>query len=527
MEASAKRNRVCLTVEKKVEILNYAEKNPRATQGDIGRHFGIGQSSVSTILKNKSSIMDVASSSLKGVRKNRSSNCVLLEKGLESFHEACLSKKLTTITYDMLIVKGHQIADELVAKDLVERKDLPLTDIAWRSFVQRFLAKRKIKSRKTHGEAADADVAAAAAFMEDTWPEVFASVDGDPTRVWNMDETGLFWRALPQRTLACVNERLSGSKTQKDRITFATTVSMSGERLPLLAIGNSKLPRAVAAVKSTPAAVIGGQWCSNPKAWMNEQIFSEWLLDTNRTFRRKGKKIVLLVDNCPGHKFDGVADRLDYVRVVFLPPNTTSVIQPCDAGIIQSFKCTYRRLMLRKVVQFVDDPTMAKLDTAVLKKNVNILHCLQYAKSSWDSVSEATIQNCWRKAGFVMGPTVADDVPVDEDDTLQTDITELERLDSTEPCRVAPSDDVCEIVQALQDETADSDRDDEDEVAEELPSPPSAAELLQAVSTVRLALYASNADSSMHASFSRVENFLSAKASSRKQQTRIDELWRH
>ena len=36
--------------------------------------------------------------------------------------------------------------------------------------------------------------------------------------------------------------------------------------------------------------------------------------------------------------------------------------------------------MLRKVGQLVDNPTIGKLDTNMLKKNVNMLHCLQYAK---------------------------------------------------------------------------------------------------------------------------------------------------
>ena len=37
-------------------ILNYIPQHPHASQGDVGQHFGIGQSSVSTIIKNKDSI---------------------------------------------------------------------------------------------------------------------------------------------------------------------------------------------------------------------------------------------------------------------------------------------------------------------------------------------------------------------------------------------------------------------------------------------------------------------------------------
>ena len=342
--------------EKKVEILTYVENHPHASQGEVGRKFGIGQSSVSTLIKNKAAIRELAAGGQVGVKKNRTSNCVSLERGLESFYEACQSKELKSITYDMLICKGQEIADELLKREIVEAKNLPSSDMGWKSYVQRFLSKRNIKSRKTHGEAADADTAAAESFFSEVWPEIFDGVDRDPSRVWNMDETGLFWRALPRRTLARADACVSGSKIQKDRITLATAVSMTGERLPLLGIGVSKMPRAVAAVKSTPAAVLGGQWSFNPKAWMNEKVFCEWLLGVNTHFQRKGSKIVMLVDNCPGHKIaDGVKDRLGYIQVVFLPPNVTSVCQPCDAGIIQAFKCSYRRMMLRRVSQLVTD----------------------------------------------------------------------------------------------------------------------------------------------------------------------------
>lgn len=46
-------------------------------------------------------------------------------------------------------------------------------------------------------------------------------------------------------------------------------------------------------------------------------------------------KVLLLVDNAGGH-----ADDLSYdgVQIEFLPPNTTSLIQPMDQGIIRVLK---------------------------------------------------------------------------------------------------------------------------------------------------------------------------------------------
>ena len=43
------------------------------------------------------------------------------------------------------------------------------------------------------------------------------------------------------------------------------------------------------------------------------------------------RQVVLIVDNCPAQLSDV---ELTAVKLVFLPPNTTSVLQPCDQGII-------------------------------------------------------------------------------------------------------------------------------------------------------------------------------------------------
>ena len=51
------------------------------------------------------------------------------------------------------------------------------------------------------------------------------------------------------------------------------------------------------------------------------------------------RKILLLVDNAPMHIIDENVS-LTNVAVHFLPPNTTAHLQPCDAGIINSFKAS-------------------------------------------------------------------------------------------------------------------------------------------------------------------------------------------
>ena len=54
------------------------------------------------------------------------------------------------------------------------------------------------------------------------------------------------------------------------------------------------------------------------------------------------------------------------IKLVFLPPNTTSKLQPCDAGIIQTVKLCYRTKLLRRITFAIDEVESA----SSLAKNV-------------------------------------------------------------------------------------------------------------------------------------------------------------
>ena len=47
----------------------------------------------------------------------------------------------------------------------------------------------------------------------------------------------------------------------------------------------------------------------------------------------------MFIDNCPAHPHVSYSN----VKLVFRPPNTTSKLQPCDAGIIKAAKANYRK----------------------------------------------------------------------------------------------------------------------------------------------------------------------------------------
>ena len=122
--------------------------------------------------------------------------------------------------------------------------------------------------------------------------------------------------------------------------------SATGEKLPIFVIGKSKRPRCFKNVKRLPC-----QYTAQKKSWMDSQIFEDWVRKIDRKLRTDGRKIALIIDNCPAHP--PVSD-LTNIQLIFLPPNATSVLQPMDQGVIRSLKTHYRGRVVRLLCRDLD-----------------------------------------------------------------------------------------------------------------------------------------------------------------------------
>jgi hypothetical protein len=73
--------------------------------------------------------------------------------------------------------------------------------------------------------------------------------------IYNMDETGLFWKMLLSRGL--LSQPQPGMKKDKARISLALCTNAIGtDRLPIWIIGKAKTPRAL---KNVSISLIGGR----------------------------------------------------------------------------------------------------------------------------------------------------------------------------------------------------------------------------------------------------------------------------
>ena len=102
------------------------------------------------------------------------------------------------------------------------------------------------------------------------------------------------------------------------------------------------------------------------------------------------------MDNAGCHPPE-IAEGYSNIKVMFLPANTTSKLQPLDLGIINTFKINYRKLFIRYVLTKIDTCSTA---TEVVN-SITILHAIRWVAEAWKSVQALTIKKCFRKAGIL------------------------------------------------------------------------------------------------------------------------------
>ncbi|GBP89339.1 Tigger transposable element-derived protein 1 [Eumeta japonica] len=90
-------------------------------------------------------------------------------------------------------------------------------------------------------------------------------------------------------------------------------------------------------------------------------------------------KALLVLDNAPGHPRE-LETMHPNIKVTFLPPNTTALLQPMDQGIIQAFKLYYIRRTFKITLDNMEcNPDM---NTMECWKKFDIAKCIVNIKES-------------------------------------------------------------------------------------------------------------------------------------------------
>lgn len=327
-------------------------------------------------------------------------------------------------------------------------------------WLQKFLKRNNIALKTTCGEAASVNKG-----QVDDWIQRLPAIiqDYEPKNIFNTDETGLVFQALPSKTYALKREKCIGGKLSKQRITVLHCCNMLGHKEPLLIIGKSRKPRCF---KNVGPGGLPVKYESNKKAWMTRNIMKGWLGSFDNKMRREDRKILLFLDNATSHTTDV---RLKNIKLIFLPPNTTSICQPLDQGIIKCFKTFYRQYVLKNIIANMEDASNAH----ELASKINILDAIIWSNMAWNNVTAECIQNCFKKAGFGHG-IIIDDFEAEDDLPLSV-IKEMQIikdqicLDQVEMTDFITCDTnvITEDLDDLENHLSSSSEEDEPEIVEE------------------------------------------------------------
>ena len=171
------------------------------------------------------------------------------------------------------------------------------------------------------------------------------------------------------------------------------TVNMTGsDKRPPLIIGKAARPSALKK-KNVLLKNLKIEYYNNTRAWMNGPIFHSYMKNWNDELARQRRHILLLIDNAPSH----IVDEYLNITIQFLPPNTTSKIQPLDQGIIRSVKCAYRKTIQVQYCSCMENYEEVK----EIMQSFDFVVAVNTLVDAWEGVKPELIQTCFHTAGFM------------------------------------------------------------------------------------------------------------------------------
>ena len=468
-----------LTVAQKLEILQDLDDGKSERQ--CADKFNVGKGTINRLKRSRSSIEALATDSGCDLKKRK--NCIIRPKYFEI--EDVIVKFLNLARERGMAVTGPMLRS--LAEREAEKKGI--TDFqASEGWLGKVKARNGIVGKCLSGEAGGFSKAVVRNWKEEL-PSIIAAYN--PSDIYNCDETALFYKQTTTKSLIQVGDHGHGEKRSKSRVSLLLCASWMGEKEKVLLIATSKNPRALKGVDKSKLPVT---YHSQKKAWMTTSIFKSWITNFDRSMRKQRRHVLLFMDNAGVHNVDTA--ELSNVKLIFFPKNTTSCLQPLDAGVIQSFKLNYRNYVNNHVLNMLTNVNTAHSNPF---KSINISLVIIWIFRSWNAVGMRTISRCFLNCGFRTctseeQPSIeaADLQSVDTISTEETDITMDEMKDKhIFPTETTPEELLDEVSRASEesepcDNPIDISEDDEDDVAQSSDIPnPTTKEALAAVNVLQ------------------------------------------
>ena len=108
-------------------------------------------------------------------------------------------------------------------------------------------------------------------------------------------------------------------------------------------------------------------------------------------------KVLLVVDNAPAHPpnlMEELPDEFSFIKVHFLPPNMTPLLQPTDQQVITNFKKLYTKALFQKCFEATSTSDVTLKD--FWKSHFNIAGAVFLIVVVWKEVSGRCLKSACR-----------------------------------------------------------------------------------------------------------------------------------
>ncbi|GMF17240.1 unnamed protein product [Phytophthora lilii] len=407
-----------LTPNEKLKVLDWHHANGR-NQKATATHFRalpqyekLSQGTVSRWLAAEAKIRQEANGS-KSVTsdktREKSLKHPLLEKCLTLWLEQLSAAQRARLSGREIKTTARQIYDEL---GVPESDRLELSN----GWLGRFQTRHGLKLHRLHVEdKVDYDAAALEAEQKKLQDSVELFLAGTDTEdnnvgsdvkqrralddVWTLEMTTIFLDCSPTKV---------ANDTTKDiepiRISVGLAVNATGsERLEPIFVG-------------CDSAYVQGfkYYYNNQVACLTPSVLCAWLRDWNKRLLEANRHVLLLVGKCGGK----LTDEPDFsnIKLRFLSPLHVDHIQPCSAGLTKAFHAQYRKLLVHRGLNRLQNTQAGHITDGGALFQVRCADVMDLAKSAWELVGAVPklATSCWQKAQILPAQEKSTFIEADE-----------------------------------------------------------------------------------------------------------------
>nr|XP_033340639.1 jerky protein homolog-like [Megalopta genalis]XP_033340640.1 jerky protein homolog-like [Megalopta genalis] len=390
-----------LSIEKKIEILRHLEGGVSVPR--IANEYNIHPSTVRKIRRRgMPAYQGVDVRTRKRIRKPRYEDL-----DIKLYLWFVQSKTLGIPITDLLLQeKALQISQELGNSSSFK---------ASHGWLWKFKTRHNIRLLDNEKDCADGPAA------ENFTKEFHKKIERDELQwehIYNMSETGLIWKAIPAKSLLhCVEQKLEGKKLRKDRVIVCLCTNATGtHKLKPVIINKFRNPRALKYYRHQMPVVYKSQQFGSS---MDHRTFIDWYVNDFKPAVQRyqlehgiHERVVLILDDCWRNKLVSTERRVDdQFQIVFLPPQTTTLLQPMNQGLITKVKKTFRHKMLCRLI--------ASSGLKEFYSKYTLRDCIQLLHETWTELNPKIIRNCWNNITKFSEEIIMKEEPVEHDEHLE------------------------------------------------------------------------------------------------------------